>query len=211
MKWQKFRKLQERHSWILSVLGFDDLVGHPKVSESEVRARIRRFATGKLDYIAFRPFDGLDLQKVRNDGRNTFVHAAVTEKYLGGDPECWYKESWQIFWHLADRTENQQGDLVEWKSLGQKIEETKKWWLDHIRIDPVSLTLDRIVKVASSGRGDDTTKVSVEIYNFEPQNRWVFWPPPPAPKTLTPDEVHEAEQHRRYVTGEPMLPIMPSR
>lgn len=203
MKMHKFREFQEQYSWIMSVVGFD-----PE-DRGFTPEELRDFVRHRLEYVAFRPFHTLNLDTIRNDGRDTLEHRLVTDPYFEGDQNRWYEEHFEIFWHLADRTVHP--EEINWMSISTKIEEVKRWWFDHIKTAPELLTFDRVVKVTSEGVvGDQTpTKISVDIYPFQPQNRWVFWPPAPKSEPLDYRELRDLEAHAAYISGRPMPPIIP--
>ena len=199
MKWHKWKELVGQCPWLIQAINGPD--GRVDVERDFVRHR--------LEYVAFRPFHTLDLETIRNDGRDTLEERLITDPYFDGDPNRWYEEHFEIFWHLADRAD-QSGEKVDWMSITAKIEEVKAWWCEHIKHTPELLMFDRVVKVTSGGVVGNRipTKVSVDIYPFQPQNHWAFWPPRER-RLLTVREQRDLEAEAAYVSGRPMPPIIP--
>lgn len=204
MKYHKWKQLVGQYPWLISAIGIDP------DDQGFTANELRSFVRNTLDYVAFRPFHTLNLETIRNDGRDTLEHRLVTDPYFDGDPNRWYEEHFEIFWHLSDRTDCS-GEEVNWMSITAKIQEVKDWWLEHIKDAPERLMFDRVVKVTSEGvvGNQMPTKVSVDIYPFQPQNHWAFWPPTPPKEPLTYREHRDLEAHAAYVSGRPMPPIIP--
>jgi len=75
MKWNKFVGIFTDYPWLQMHLGSPGLVSLPlNVPAEEARRQLKEFVRTQLDYIAFRPFDQLDLSARNGDNYERVPH-----------------------------------------------------------------------------------------------------------------------------------------
>ena len=204
MKWSKFRKLKGEYPWLEQTIDSCGILERDGISHGEAQEILRRMVRQKLTFIAFRPFERLELDVERNDGRNTAEYAFATDTYFDGNPQALYIEDWELVWHIGDRLDPR-GRSIEWKSIRQEIDEAKDWHRRNFNPDDEAITFDRVLKWTMRGNTRDTvSEMSLEIFPFPPG--WTFFPrntEPPTPDSAKP------EVTRAYMEGKQLPPVMP--
>lgn len=208
MKMHKFRELRQQNPWILRILGFEHLLIENEF-EDETRAqaesRLREFVRHKLKYIAFRPFSTLDLNAVRNDGRDTFAETMICDPYYGGSWDAWYEEDWKITFGIGPENDRHYEEPLDGMSVENQIEKTRIWYRDCIiKHTKQPLCFHRVVKVTRTGPSRDVlSEVTVDIYPMSYGVRPCDVLPP---KPLTPQEQYYRQAVLDGIEAPPVFP-----
>lgn len=183
MKWKKFLELQKRHPFIEQDLKWrGDLLD------------TKEFVRKKVSFIAFRPFDSLDLCS-----KSTLM-----------TPVNWNSHSNVVHYHLSFHIEGEEygtnfrhvNGSVGDGSIQAQIDDATKWLENEKEFDGRQLVWERVVRTTMRvGTITGLTEMSLEIYLFPRQYRYRQTPRepfvPPDPATIA------------YMEGRPMPPIIP--
>ncbi len=164
MKWNKFVGIFTTYPWLQMHLGSPWLVSLPlNVPAEEARRQLKEYVRTQLDYIAFRPFDQLDLTASNGGDHERITHPKYPNNvFIRGEgidymirlhidgPDRPFERARHIDTTIADAIT----DLVEWHG---------EYWGPR----KCPLRLGAIVKRVS--RGNDVTQFRrqhLEVYLF---------------------------------------------
>ncbi len=190
MKWKKFLELQAQHPFL----------GHDLNWRGVLRG-YKEFVRTKVSFIAFRPFDKLDLTaKTASSGtplKSYNVHVKM---------ECYKAVEYQLNFHVegednVTRLRYVTTDIGD-GSIQAHIDDVIRWFEGCEDFRDKQLIWERVVKRTVSGSSHvGLTDMSLEIYLFP---RFYRFRPVPRTPLPPPDPAHVA-----YVTEVPMTPIIP--
>ncbi len=158
MRWKKFRKLQAQYPFLEHDLGWGCVL--PK---------IKKFVRTKVDYIAFRPFDELELNaKPVSTGtplQSDYVHVKMVEYYKTVD--------YHLIFHIEGEEQGARlryvTDQIGDGSIQAHIDDVTKWFEGCELFRGKKLIWERVIKQATSGSTlMGMSNMSLEIYEFPP-------------------------------------------
>ena len=192
MKWKKFLELQAQHPFLGNDLNWRGVLRNHK-----------EFVRTKVGFIAFRPFDKLDLAaKAASSGtllKSNYVHVKI---------ECYQAVEYQLSFHVEGEADGTRLRYVTTDvgdgSIQAHIDDVIRWFEGCEVFRGKQLIWERVVKRTVSGSSHvGLTNMSLEIYLFPRFYRFKPIPrtplPPADPATVA------------YLTGAPMPPIIPGR
>jgi hypothetical protein len=190
MKWNKFCALQAKHPSLARDLR---LHGDERIDKEFVRK--------KIDFIAFRPFEGLELSaKPSSSG------IPLKSNYPNVTVESYESVNYSIVFHVEGENDGTRlrfvADDIGDGSIQAHIDEIATWFNSCDAFCGKQLIWERVVKKSIRGSSlVGMTSIRLEIYTFPRFYR--FRPIPMAP--LPPPN----PGHRAYMSGGAMPPIIP--
>lgn len=190
MKWKKFLALQAQHPFLGHDLNWRGVLKDP-----------REFVRTKVGFIAFRPFDKLNLA-AKAASSSTLLKSNNVHRTM----ECYQAIEYQLRFHVegeADRTRLRYVTTdVGNGSIQAHIDDVTRWFEGCEVFRGRQLIWERIVKRTLSGSSHfGLTDMSLEIYLFPRFYRFRSIPQERLPQ---PDEAAMA-----YARGGEMPPIIP--
>lgn len=220
MKWNKFKAVVKKYPWLIEQVDVCQLLVNPQTASYDTSrlGPLREFVRHVLDYVAFRPFEALDLELKRGwyQVQTSVEPAFCCEEHLGGNPMAWYDEEWAT---IVNRR------IVRFRDQ-QKITETISWHQDddtslldtikgieqfHERRGTTEYSIDFILQKVTEGVlgtcGADRILKSISI-NVYPVPVWFRWSVKESQSLRVLTE-HEREVRRAYAASDPLPPIIP--
>jgi hypothetical protein len=169
MKWNKFEILAANQPWIVGMVDTNEQLIDPATGRRDITklGKLREFVRHKLGYVAFRPFNRLNLEEKRGwyESQTSFDHAIRCEPYLGGDFDTWYEVEWTVLTH------NGAGITSDWSvrddtSILDTIQAIKTR-NDEGFLGEGDLSFDFVVRTSTEGtKLEGLTEMTVEVYRF---------------------------------------------
>lgn len=161
MKWHKFRRIREQTPWILWYVGLMDVTAAPlNYPRGEATRRLRHWVRHHVGYIAFRPFDSLNLDcgNASEGTREEWVSTTFSVRlHIGGADEP--------FGRLRYVTSKVREDGHDETSIRKVMLELQSWHQKCWEKRGNPLSLDAVVKVIQSGsRAHGPRTQSLEIF-----------------------------------------------
>ncbi|HEU0080501.1 MAG TPA: hypothetical protein VFQ72_00535 [Candidatus Paceibacterota bacterium] len=190
MKWKKFCELQAQYPFLAHDLNWRGVLRDTK-----------EFVRTKVGFIAFRPFEKLDLS-ASSSSRGT----PLKSDYVHVKMECYTAVEYQLSFHVEGEGDGTRMRYVTTDigdgSIQAHIDDVTRWFEGCEVFRGKQLVWERVVKRTVSGSSyAGLTDMSLEIYPFPRFYRFK-----PMPRTPLPPSDHS---HVAYVTGAPMPPIIP--
>lgn len=190
MKWKKFRELQAQYPFLAHDLNWRGVLRDTK-----------EFVRTKVGFIAFRPFEKLDLS-----AKHSSSSTPLKSDYVHVKMECYRAVEYQLSFHVEGEGDGTRLRYVTTDigdgSIQAHIDDVTRWFEGCEVFRGKQLIWERIVKRTVSGSSHaGLTDMSLEIYLFPRFYRFKPMPRTPLPP---PDPAYMA-----YINGEPMPPIVP--
>lgn len=193
MKWNKFHKLATQYPFL----------AHDLVWRGSAPSDIKQFVREKVGFIAFRPFEALDLSS-----KSTSSSTPLKSQYRHTQMESYQVVEYQLNYHVdADGTDGCGRLGYVTPSLGDgsiqaHIDDTMEWLEECDVFKGKQLVWERVVKRTTRGSSHSgLTSMNLEVYLFPRGYRFRSLP---CAAPLPVDPAYAA-----YVRGEPMPPIIP--
>ncbi len=163
---------------------------------------LKEFVQTKVSFIAFRPFEKLDLSE-----KYSSSSVPLESRYVHVEMERYKAVEYQLIFHVEGQCDGTRlryvSDDVGDGSIQAHIDDITKWFEGCEVFHGKHLIWERVVKRTVSGSSHTgLTEMSLEIYPF-PQ----FYRFRPIPRKLSPPK---DPARIAYLTGAPMPPIIPS-
>jgi len=157
MKWAKFVALRAQYPFIAGDLCFRGTLRSDK-----------EFIRTKVGFIAFRPFEKLDLS-----AKHSSSGTPLKSKYRHVRMECWEAVDYDIRFHVEGEDEGTRLRYVTTDvgdgSIQAHIDAVIEWFNNCEAFRGKQLIWERVVKRTTSGSGYiGLSKMSLEIYEFPP-------------------------------------------
>lgn len=192
MKWKKFLELQTQHPYLEKDLYG---MGGPQKRKEFVRT--------KVGFIAFRPFEKLDMS-----ARYTSSGTPLKSNYVHVKMECYEATDYRIVCHVEGEEDGTRLRYVTTDigdgSVQAHIDDLTKWFEGCEVFRGKQLVWERVIKKTVSGSSHVGLSImNLEIYLFP---RFYRFKPIPRERFLPADPATVA-----YMTGATMPPIIPGR
>jgi hypothetical protein len=200
MKYAKFREYSEKYPWLSEVIGFS-LQGSILLS-----GVLKEVIRTKIGFITFRPFETLSME-VTESSEGSII---PDERYKHVKMERWATIRYYIYFHIRG---NENPERIAFpsqnSSVGERIEELKKWYLSCEAFKDTTLVFDRVIRLTTTGSSyTGLSNANFEIYEFPLEKAGTRHPlrtPEIVPNQLVIDA------NRAYMNNQPMPPIMPGQ
>lgn len=209
MQWSKYRALQELHPWLIEAIDpFQRLskYGSPNERSNGV---IREFVRSKLEFVAFRPFERIDLRKVIetwDESNDPFV----CDPHFGGNLNHSLDVEWMLTVCVASdgRQVTHVLSLKDGESISDQLASIdtmyRRTWPKGVTVSWVAL----VRSVAESYRSGDDSRLAalrIEIFSF-PSG---FDSRPIPDSTDIAQSAGDRVAHRAFMRGTLMPPLIP--
>jgi hypothetical protein len=165
MKWHKFLELNAKYPFLASDLCWRGTLRNDK-----------EFVRTKVGFIAFRPFEKLDLSTTESSSstplKSNYVHVRM---------ECYRATYYQIRFHVEGEAEGTRLRFVTTDigdgSIQTHIDDVTNWFASCEVFRGKHLVWERVVKRTVSGSSHvGLSKMDLEIYEFPPHYRFESTP-----------------------------------
>jgi hypothetical protein len=190
MKWEKFRKLQAQHPHLAYDLNWRGVLRDEK-----------EFVKKRIGFIAFRPFEALDLS-----AKYVSSSTPLKTNFIYVKMECYQAIEYQISFHVEGEDEGTRLRHVATDkgdgSIQAHIDDLTAWFEGCEEFRGKQLVWERVVKRTVSGSGHTgVSNMNLEIYPFPRHYRFK----PMSTKALRPANPSTLA----YMAGTPMPTIIP--
>lgn len=188
MKWKKFQELVKRYPFVASDVGLLDVS----------LANNKQFVRRHVGFIAFRPFESLDL-----NSHSTFK-VVPTETSPTTPPSYRFEMvEYSICVTFGDKTGRITLNTPNSPTIKEAIEKFDTFYETRVGVDEQSVDWKHVVRKSVRGNSDAhlVTEMNIEIYPFP---RFYRARPIPMPSMTLPSPSHIA-----YMTGAHMPPLIP--
>ena len=198
MKYKKYIVRIGQHPWLTGAVRFSlaRFNGGNDCLKEVVRT--------KVGYIAPRPYEKLDL-----NAKNSSSSQPLSSKYRFVAMEMWTSVDYSIHFVVSGDGHERIAFLDGGKTVGQRLDEIKAWFLKCDAFEGQSLIISGIIKQNRSGSSHSgLTNVNFEFYEPPVGERAIHRPN--AIRDLLPRLTqYELEARRAYMAGEPLPPLIP--
>ena len=190
MKWNKFQELQAQYPFLVHDLSWRGVMHGTK-----------QFIRTKVGFIAFRPFEKLDLS-----AKYSSSFTPLKSKHVHIEMGCYKAVEYQLSFHVEGEDDGTRLRYVTTDigdgSIQDHIDDVTKWFEGCEVFRGKQLIWERVVKRTVSGSSHaGLTEMNLEIYLFP---RFYRFKPIPMPPTRPVDKAAIA-----YMNGTPLPPIIP--
>jgi hypothetical protein len=196
MKWNKFMALQSQYPFLANDLSWRGVLRDTK-----------EFVRKKIGYIAFRPFETLDLTS-----KATSSITVLKSAFRYTQMESYTSVEYQISFHVEGEGKHEGGSGVDRLryvtsevgdgSIQAHIDDVTAWFTSCEAFNGKQLIWERVVKRTVSGSSHvGLSNMNLEIYVFPRFYRFRS-----LPRTLPPPP---SRARLAYLRGEPMPPLIP--
>ncbi len=191
MKWNKFQDELKKHPFLAHDLTWRGVGRFTK-----------EFVRTKVGYIAFRPFETLNMSAVGSS-----IGIPLKSKYIHAKEECYHNVDYQISFHIEGENDGSRLRYVtddEGKiGIQAHIDDIQQWFDNCFGFIDKQLVWERVIKRTTRGSSRaGLTEMNLEIYLFPKFYRFKPMPRVPLPP---PDPAYTA-----YLRHEKMPPIIPN-
>ncbi len=155
MKWNKFQEISKQHPYLA-----DTLVWRGTCQDT------KEFVRKKVGFIAFRPFEKLDLSATQ-----VYESSPLKSKYIYAKMECYKGVEYQIVFHIEGEAEGSRLHHVTFNEIGDNIQahinEVIRWFKGCDVFSGKQIIWERVVKRTVKGSSyAGLTEMNLEIYQF---------------------------------------------